>query len=109
MTVGSPAPIGWNWTLKEALCPAAKVSGVARPVIAKPEPNPWIELMVTEDEVPFVIVSGSVLLVPIGTDPKFRLLLPSPIPPAPVEPPIRPWHPVSSNRPPAITREMTER
>jgi hypothetical protein len=78
-------------------------------VIAKPEPNPWIELMVREDEELFVIVSGSVLLVPTGTDPKFRLLLPSPIPPMPVEPPTKPWHPVSSNRPPAITREMTKR
>lgn len=65
--------------------------------------------MVTEDEVLFEIVSDSVLLLPIGTVPKFRLPLPSPTVPAPFEPPARPWHPVSSNRPPAITKEMAKR
>ena len=70
-----------------------------------------MELMVTEDEVLFVIVSGSVLLLPIATDPKFRLLLPSPtVPgPEPVGPPVMPWHPVNSNSPPAITRKMARR
>src|SRR5208282_3260593 len=64
--------------------------------------------MVTEDEVLFVMVSGSVLLLPMGTDPKFRLPLPSPTVPVPVEPPARPWHPVSSNRLPATTKKMTK-
>ena len=64
--------------------------------------------MVMADEVLFVMVSGSVLLLPIGTDPKFRLPLPSPTVPAPPEPPATPWHPVSSNRPPAITRKMAK-
>ena len=61
--------------------------------------------MVTADEVLFVIVSGSVLLLPIGTDPKFRLPLPSSTEPTLFEPPARPWHPVSSNRPLAINEE----
>jgi hypothetical protein len=67
-----------------------------------------MELMVTEDEVLFVMVSGSVLLLPMGTDPKFRLPLPSPTVPVPVEPPASPWHAVSSNRPPATTKKMTK-
>ena len=57
----------------------------------------------------FVIVSGSVLLLPIGTDPKFRPLLPSPTLPPLFEPPAKPWHPVSSNRLLTITREMATR
>ena len=64
--------------------------------------------MVTEDDVLFEIVSDSVSVVPITTAPKFRVLLPS----ATVllfELPDRPWHPVSSKRPPAITREMAKR
>ena len=67
--------------------------------------------MVMEDEVLFVIVSGSVLLVPVGTDPKLKLLLPraTVLAPVPVEPPIRPWHAASSNRLPAITKEMAKR
>ena len=55
------------------------------------------------------IVSDSVLLLPIGTDPKFRLPLPSTTVPVPFEPPARPLHPVSSHRPPVITRDMANR
>src|SRR5271169_1618344 len=65
--------------------------------------------MVMADEVLFVIVSDSVLLVPTGTDPKFRLPLPSPTVPPPFEPEDRPWHPVSSNSPPATTKKMAKR
>ena len=38
--VGSPVAVGWNWTLKEAVCPAANVIGAVKPVTWKPEPNP---------------------------------------------------------------------
>jgi len=55
------------------------------------------------------IVSDSVLLLPIGTDPKFRLPLPTATVPVPFEPPARPWHPVSSHRPPVITRDVANR
>src|SRR5208282_473633 len=65
--------------------------------------------MVTADEVLLVIVSDSVLLVPTGTDPKFRLLFPSPIVSPLFEPADRPWHPVSSNRPPATAKKMAKR
>src|ERR1700674_3469653 len=65
--------------------------------------------MVTEEEVLLEIVSDSVLLLPIGTDPKFRLPLPSTTVPVPFEPPARPLHPVSSHRPPVITRDMANR
>ena len=109
MTVGSPALVDWNVTSKEALCPAAKVNGTAMPVTWNPEPAPRIALMVTEEAVLLVIVSGIDLVLPTGTEPKLRLPLPSPTVPAPVEPPVSAWHPVSSNRPPVITREMTKR
>ena len=109
VTVGSLALAGWNWTLKEAVCPAANSSGGVMPVTWKSEPNPRIELMVTEDEVLFEIVSDSVLLLPIGTVPKFRLPLPSTTVPVPFEPPARLWQPVSSNKPPVITKKMAKR
>lgn len=38
--VGSPVAVGWNLTLKLAVCPAANVIGAAMPVIWKPELNP---------------------------------------------------------------------
>ena len=40
VTVGSPVAVGWNWTLKEAVCPAANDIGAVMPVTWKPEPNP---------------------------------------------------------------------
>jgi len=40
VTVGSPGAVAWNWTLKEAACPAANVTGAVKPVTWKPEPNP---------------------------------------------------------------------
>ena len=64
--------------------------------------------MVTEADVLFDNVSDSVLLLPIATDPKFRLPLPTPTVPPPFEPPARLWHPVSSNRPPAMIREIAQ-
>ena len=64
--------------------------------------------MVTAEEVLLEIVSDSVLLLPIGTDPKFRLPLPSPTVPGPFEP-ARPLHPVSSHRLPVIVRDMANR
>jgi hypothetical protein len=63
--------------------------------------------MVTAEEVLLEIVFDSVLLLPIGTDPKFSLPLPSPT--VPFEPPARPLHPVSSQRLPVITRDMANR
>ena len=38
--IGSPGAVGWNRTVKEALCPAANVTGAVKPVTWKPEPNP---------------------------------------------------------------------
>src|SRR4029077_21253394 len=64
--------------------------------------------MATGDDVLFEIVSGSVLLSPIATVPKSKMPLPTPTLPPPFEPPARPWHPVSSNSPPAITREVAK-
>ena len=40
VAVGSPVAVGWNWTLNEAVCPAANSSGGVMPVTWKPEPNP---------------------------------------------------------------------
>ena len=40
VTVGSPGAVGWNRTVKEAVCPATNVTGAVKPVTWKPEPNP---------------------------------------------------------------------
>ena len=61
------------------------------------------------DEVLLVIVSDSFLLVPTVTEPKLRLPFPRPTVPTLLDPAVRPWHPVSCNRPPVITREMAKR
>ena len=45
------------------------------PATWKPEPTPVIELTVTEEEVLLEIVSASVVLLPMATDPKLRLPL----------------------------------
>ncbi len=78
------------------------------PVTWNPEPAPRIALMVTEEAVLLVIVSGIDLLLPIGTEPKLRLPLASPTVPVEVEPPVSAWHPVSSNRRPATASEATK-
>lgn len=106
-----PGAAGWNWTLNGAVCPAATTSGKVTPVTWKPEPNPVIELTVTEEEVLLEIESDSVGLLPTATVPKFRLLFATLTAPAAVglEPPAKPPHPTRSSRPAAITREAARR
>jgi len=65
---------GANVTLKLALCPAVRVRGVASPLILKPAPVTaacdTVRLVVPL----FVMVSDVVLLPPIKTVPKLRLV-----------------------------------
>ncbi len=65
--------------------------------------------MVTADEVLLVSASGSVLLLPTATVPKFKVPLVTPTLPPLFEPPDRFWHPMSSNRPLAITKHAARR
>ena len=72
--LAAPAAVGTNETLKVALCPPFKVSGVVIPLTLKPVPV--IATCVTEIVVVpvFVIVSGWVPVLPTFTLPKLRLV-----------------------------------
>src|SRR5271163_1135046 len=104
--VGSPGSAGVKTTLKETLCPATNVSGRVIPVTVNSEFKPEMALIVTGDVVLLEMVSERVLVLPMTTVPKFRLPFPTPTPLALLEPPDRPWHPVSSKRAPTTKREV---
>src|ERR1700678_1588189 len=107
--VGRRGSAGGNATGKGTHCPAANTIGRVTPVIWNSEVRPWIALIVTGDVVWFTIVSVNVLVVPRGTVPKFRLPVAKAIGLELLEPANKPWQPVSSNRPLAVTRDMPKR
>ena len=109
VTVGSPATAAVKVTLKVAVCPAAKTVGMAMPVTWKPEPKPAIELTVTEDEVLFEIESVRVTLLPMATEPKFRLAFATATAPSGCDPPVKPPHPAKNTKLAASTREIPPR
>jgi hypothetical protein len=59
--------------VNEALCPAASVVGVVRPVMLKPVPVAVAEVIVKLAVPEFVRVIVCVVLLPVATEPKFTL------------------------------------
>jgi hypothetical protein len=82
----APAEVGENFTANEALCPAAKVSGVEIPVTLNAAPLSVAEATVTLAVPEFESVTFTVLLLPVSWLPKliedgFATRLPSvPVP-----------------------------
>lgn len=86
LPVATPAAVGWNDTLKLALCPAANVMGADSPLMLNPDPATAVcEIVMLVDPV-LVRVSDRLSLVPTGTVPKLRL--PELDPRAPVKTPV---------------------
>jgi len=69
-----PAAVGVKVTLKFALCPAPKVTGVESPLNAKPAPLAATREIVTLDPPVFVTVSDRTWLLPTCTVPNSRLV-----------------------------------
>jgi hypothetical protein len=70
----APATVGANETLKVALCPEVRVTGVVMPVRLKPEPLAATCEIVTLPLPVLVTVSERVCLLPTATLPKLRLV-----------------------------------
>lgn len=105
---------GVKVTVNVTLWFAVRVRGKVNPLVEKAAPVKFACETVTDDPPVLVSVSGLLLLLPTWILPNARLeelgeSAPAPTLPPPVEPPLKPWHPVSSNRPPAITRDIAKR
>ena len=68
-----PADCGANTMLKDALCPAGRVSGRFSPVVLYPLPENAACVTVTLEPPLLVSVAGKVCVLPVETDPKLKL------------------------------------
>jgi hypothetical protein len=73
LPVGLPAEVGANCAVNDVLSPAPRVTGVASPVMLKPDPDALACEMVTFADPEFVNVIVCDPLLPTATEPKLTL------------------------------------
>jgi hypothetical protein len=108
----APALAAAKVAVKVTLWFAVRVRGKVNPLTEKTAPVKFACEMVSVDPPELVSVSDKFARLPTCTLPNARLVgfaEPVLFEPALFEPADRPWHPVSRNRPPAITRKVTKR
>jgi hypothetical protein len=71
LPVGFPADAGANFAVKDVVCPAVRVAGVASPLMLNPAPDTLACEIVILAEPEFVNVMGDEPLAPTITLPKF--------------------------------------